>query len=154
MATAPDVNGIPRYEETDAGDAGSFSSLLNKGLGWVSDAISALKKDSGWITPALGSGWTAEAGNPPRYRSYRGLVFSRGRASAAQGASPTAFTFAEGYIPDVAVGTFLAYRVDATSGFTDRNTFGVRDTGAVEAFGPTLGALLSFSGIGPFIPKS
>lgn len=37
MATAPDSNGIPRYDENDVGDAGTFSSLLNKGLGWISN---------------------------------------------------------------------------------------------------------------------
>jgi hypothetical protein len=146
----PDSNGIRRYEETDLVDT-TFSGFLNKIIVDISAAITALKQDTGWITPTLGTGWTAEANNPPRYRKYRGVVFYKGRASAALGADAVAFTSQAGCHPDVVAGTFLSYRVDPSSGFGDRNSFGVRDTGAVEAFGPTLGALLSFAGIGPHI---
>ncbi len=39
MPTAADSNGIPRYIESDAGTNGTFSSLLNRGLDWVSAAL-------------------------------------------------------------------------------------------------------------------
>jgi len=61
---------------------------VHNGTAWV--LLSALD-DTGWIAPALGSGWSVYNGETIGYRRLNGVTYLRGRGSST-GTSGTAFT--------------------------------------------------------------
>lgn len=106
MPTAADSNGLPRYVEGDVGSSGSFASLLNLGLGWISDALTALKSSVGTNGPAatlsLASGWEAFGLN--QHQLINGeveytLLLRKGSSNAAYAAGDVIGTFPVGRRP-------------------------------------------------------
>jgi len=68
---------------------------VHNGTAWV--LLSALD-DTGWIAPALGSGWSVYNSETIGYRRLNGVTYLRGRGSST-GTGSTAFTLPAGFCP-------------------------------------------------------
>jgi len=97
--------------------------------------------DTGWITPALASGWTLNS-VAPQYRRKNGIVYFQGRA-ASTGLSSVAFTLPAGFRPGVAL-VFLAENAGAAM----RST--VTTAGAFGQVVAAVASSLSFNSCAPF----
>jgi hypothetical protein len=139
-----DANGIGRYDNPHNTVGLSFAGLLNLALSSVSQALTTIRGDSGWITPNISAAWSAIAGEEPGYRRLNGVVYLRGRASRSSG-SVALFTLPEGFRPAMQLVVLLeangvARRVSLGSSGVVFDTLGA---GAVSA--------LSVGSFPPFI---
>jgi len=110
---------------------------VHNGTAWV--LLSALD-DTGWITPALASGWVSIT--TPQYRRKNGITYLQGRASST-GASAAAFTLPQLFRPGITL-VFLA----ENSGASVRCQ--VANTGVVGQVTTAAATSLSFNSCAPF----
>lgn len=94
-----DGQGVGRYTESTPIPA-SFSAYLNLILENLSTVIAAVRDDTGWNTPTLGSGWSSVAGQTVQWRRYKGVIYLRGRPTGGASATPL-FTLPVGSRPTV-----------------------------------------------------
>ena len=95
------------YADTDTAKNGDYR--------WIGSEWNQILGDTGWLSPALGSGWTNESGGPVQYHRKNGVISMRGRASGSLEAG-VAFRLPPGFLPDIKSGAPFLTICDATSG--------------------------------------
>ena len=109
------------------------------------NALASTIGDTGWIAPALGTGWSVYNSETIKYRRLNGLVHLQGRGTST-GTSAVAFILPTGFLPSLIIvatapnsgGVHTIYSINPSGGNVGQNA-----AAAVTGF--------SFGSMKPFV---